>query len=775
MITTQEVDPDKQNRDFAPLRRVEATDLEFAQIAGMRPADGEKEIASGEEKGPRAAIGGVVAYEPATESTEEISGGCDQGEVGGGLDTPVNATVDASGLTHGTNGDLRIISAAAGDQSEEEKDHLPVGQVIVLMDGGVGEPPDEWRIQEANRRKQVLDTYESLLAQGWTQAKAAAEVGQGVATIWRWQGRLKEKGFNGLLPETERCGRLPVWKKLGISQEDFDAIMREVRGLNADVNSTTQALRIYANSDKCTPELAAVILDPTRCSKHAIPPSLRKAAEVDVNLRNRHHGPRRAALKGIWTPRQMDILPGDIFSSDDTTPIFGFWVPWETSKEYPHGVKLLQGQLLPIIDVCSQVPPVSVLIARETSSYRASDIWHLFGHTFEEIGLPRLGWQLERGSWEANVIRGLEVEYRENEISYSRRVGGLRQLPTNVTKWHEERLQGVPFPKTLQTWTSFLPKSKSIEAWFHRDQKIEGTLWGCLGRDQMRAPMEKAKKVFEACRRGAADPRLNFLSQEELMKRLVEGMRYVAHEPMEGEVFSGVPMLKWEQGIKEYPLFRMPEELKFLYRREWSVVTVTSGWARVRLTHQVSGERYSLFYINPEMFAEMEGKQVAVYYDKENFEEPAQIVAAEDMRVRGEWIKAGDFVCSAQYEERKGSFLSGDQSGHDIRKRWHNAVRSVYATIVKHAPSRQVPAEIAARRAEAKSENRISKIESSQKVETESQRRLTSAATLTIDRRPAPAVRRAMGPSKEEMQTQRNDFAAQAAIAAQLRSLRGEE
>ena len=119
--------------------------------------------------------------------------------------------------------------------------------------------------------------------------------------------------------------------------------------------------------------------------------SLRKAAHIPEPVFDAHRGQRRLALKGMWTPRALDILPGDIFTADDTTPIWGWWVPWREDKEHPFGVKLLQGQFLPVIDVASQCCITFVLIAREKSSYRASDIWHLFGHTFETIGLPRLG------------------------------------------------------------------------------------------------------------------------------------------------------------------------------------------------------------------------------------------------------------------------------------------------------------------------------------------------------------------------------------------------
>jgi hypothetical protein len=492
-------------------------------------------------------------------------------------------------------------------------------------------------------------------------------------------------------------------------------------------------------------------------------------------LRNQHKGPRRSALKGIWIPRKMDVLPGDVFTSDDTTPIFAWWVPWKESDEYPFGVKLMQGQYLPVIDVASQNPLVWALIGRETSSYRAADIWALFGQVFEQIGLPRLGFQLERGSWESNLIAGQEVSYEEREITFSRRVGGLRQLPTNVTSWHREKKGAdFAFPSTLQTWTSFLPKSKSIEAFFNRAQTMEGTLWGCLGRDQMRAPFEKTKKIYEACRRNAMDPKLHFMSQEELLKRLNAQMDYMAHEPMEGEVFNGVPALKWEQAVKDFPLYQLPEELRYLYRRDWSVVQITSGWARIRPTHPITGKRYSIFYINPDVFGRHEGQEVVVYYDRQDFTKPAQIILA----------RTGEFLCEAEWRDRRGSFLDDDQSGYDDVRQWRNSVVTAYGSLVKHAPSRQLPPEIAARRAEAKAaaaiqraENPKPKVPEGPKFGFTSNPRTEAVAApgiVTIDQRPAVTLpgSRSSGPTPEQVEKQRNRLAQQ---AARLRALQGQE
>lgn len=554
---------------------------------------------------------------------------------------------------------------------------------------------------EANRRYTTLQAYFALQQRAIDQHEPELSIEKaaralGVNSVWLWR-RLRDwntrgQCFAALVPAFHKAGRKSTVAKLSaqLGEAAIASAIAQVSGIALDTESNTAAWRLFASSDRCPAELAAVVLDSTRTSKHSIPPSLRAATRQNEATLNAHRGPRRLALKGMWTPRAVDILPGDIFTADDTTPIWAWWVPWRTDKEHPFGVKILQGQFLPVIDVASQCAVSFVLIAREKSSYRASDIWHLFGHTFETVGLPRLGWQLERGSWESNLIAGVELEYGEGEASLSRRVGGLRQLPTTLTPWHREKLGPAfdCFPRTLQTWTSYLPKSKSVEAWFNRSQTFEGTIWGALGRDQMRKPYEKAKKLFEACKRGAADPRLHFLSQEEVVKRLVAMMDYLNHEPMEGEVFHGVPRLKFDQARAEHPLALLPEDQRWLYRRDWRPAQITAGWARLRLTHELSGERYSLFYTNPRIFAGLEGEQVVVYFDRQNFELPAQVIHG----------RTGEFLCEAQYEERRGSFLDGDRSGHEVRNAWRHAVTTAYATIVAHAPSRQLPPEIAERR-----------------------------------------------------------------------------
>jgi hypothetical protein len=114
-----------------------------------------------------------------------------------------------------------------------------------------------------------------------------------------------------------------------------------------------------------------------------------------------------------------------------------------------------------------------------------------------------------------------------------------------------------------------------------------------------------------------------------------------------------------------------------------------------------------------------------------------------------------------------------------MRKRWKNAVMSIYGTLVKHAPSRQVPEEILNRREQSRAENL-------QGAETRiSQIATNKPETVTIDRRglsgqgnavALPGGRGLPGQGNvANIENQRSRFSQQAAIAARLRSLRGED
>jgi hypothetical protein len=312
---------------------------------------------------------------------------------------------------------------------------------------------------------------------------------------------------------------------------------------------------------------------------------------------------------------------------------------------------------------------------------------------------------VERGSWEARLIEGekadVEIETGFGAVSMEQRVGGLRMLPTHILPWHRRRLTEIGqdpgmLPKTLQTFKSYLPKSKSIEAMFHRLQRFEGTLWGALGRDQQRCPFEKTKRIYEACKRGAEDPGLHFLSADEMLTRLDAICRAYAEEPIEGRVFNGRPDEVWANGLAEHgALRRLPEKMRHLYRRDWSVVKIERGMAHAQRQDPATGKPQHFFYANADLFgrADVDGRRALVYFDALCPTEPAEIVS-----LKGEWLGQAEFV------EKQGMFFGTSEQGHRLRREMAGAVLTYYSDVAAEIPSLQVPEEIADRRREAKRE-----------------------------------------------------------------------
>jgi len=570
----------------------------------------------------------------------------------------------------------------------------------------------------ALRRESIVLQAKALMVdppegQGMSLNCAAEVLKVPVASLHRYVKAYDAGGFDALIPkQAGNSGAKSMRERFveAVGAETLEECEKKVAALALDLCDSVAetprrlsdglAWRTFARSADCPEPIRQYFADGLRRSKHSIAASLRESTRPGALLAARHRGTRTYGLAGPYQPRELDILPGDIFSSDDTTPIWAWWIPWPKSEKYPHGVKLLQGQFLPVIDVASQRILSYALIAREQSSYRAADIWRLMGRVHSTVGLPRLGWQKERGSWEAQIIDGVEAAVSAacdgiSEPSHAQRVGGLRMLPAKLLPFHLDRLGDKATAwRTLRTFTSYLPKSKSVEGVFHRLQKFEGTIYGILGRSQQRRPFEKTKKIYEACRAGKADPRLHFQSGTALLEKINACIDLLEAEPIEGEVFRGRPVEVWEKGLEEHgQLLSEPPEGRWLMCCDWSLVTVRQGYARVRRVDEVTGQPVSYFYHHGDFLGQLDGRQVLVYFNRDAFEEPAHILLPN--------AESGNhqYLGQAEYVERRGMFLDGDLSGFELRHRQSGLVTTLYSDLARYCPSRHVPADLAQRRA----------------------------------------------------------------------------
>jgi hypothetical protein len=183
------------------------------------------------------------------------------------------------------------------------------------------------------------------MAPGASLNEAARRLGAPVANLHRYLREYETRGFEGLIPKQDKSGRESLRERFAkqIGEEAMAEIEKRVAGLALDFSPAVAggsrrlcdglAWRTLARMPACPEPIRAYFAAGKRRSKHSIAPSLRGSTRPGPLLDARHHGARAFGLQGPYQPRALDILPGDIFSSDDTTPIWAWWVPWQ--REIP--------------------------------------------------------------------------------------------------------------------------------------------------------------------------------------------------------------------------------------------------------------------------------------------------------------------------------------------------------------------------------------------------------------------------------------------------------
>lgn len=558
----------------------------------------------------------------------------------------------------------------------------------------------DWQMSEWNRRKKIVADYDALLVKNPTISfrKAAKQLSVPLSKLIDVVEKIEKNHDPVDLIPAIGTGRPSVKSRLEkeLGTEIVKEAMAKVKGMVLDTGSVSGSWRFLAKTGDLPLEISKVILDPTKASKHNIPPSLTDTSHVTSAQQLAHQGRRALKHSGLYTPREIDVLPGDIFVSDDTTPIWGWWVPWPKSKDYPFEKKMLQGQLLLMIDYASNYRIAYTLIAREHSSYRACDIWSFYGHVFDDIGLPRIGFQHEGGAWQALMLRGEIIVSDRREPDYARRVGAIEALPSTLLPYHYALTNGKGLRERLRIFRSTEARSKPVEGAFRMQQPLEGTIYGYLGTDQRRNPILKTKKIFEACQRGTADPGLHFLSGVEMMKRITPILEYLNDDIMEGPLRYGRPNELWNDSLAENPLTKLPLEYRWLYRRNFVVRTLNGPYIKCSYKDAATGRVVNLNYHNAELCARHCDERVVVYFDKQYPTRPAQIVTPGY-----EWLGQAEFWSGT------GAFLDGNDDGFRNSANYLRTVMQLTKTIQVHSPSHQLPPEIAERRKEAADEKRM--------------------------------------------------------------------
>jgi hypothetical protein len=251
---------------------------------------------------------------------------------------------------------------------------------------------------------------------------------------------------------------------------------------------------------------------------------------------------------------------------------------------------------------------------------------------------------------------------------------------------------------TLKIHTSFTPKSKPVEGWFNRSQRLRQAFWGYAGRDQRKEPQEKILKIAGACIRGTANPSEHFMLMEELFQAYGESIQEVNNIPMQGEVFKGTPQAVWEEWTTKagFEQLTMHPASAWMYKNMWAQGFVHGPFIRVRRTDELTRARYTEVWSSPTDLHEYDRKHVIVYWDRDDLNSPAIILDP----------RTGEYLCQAEHFDKPGTFLDDDMTGLRVVQQWERFNCTMYGDMKQFIPSLQKPAGVRERQAAARREQR---------------------------------------------------------------------
>ena len=522
----------------------------------------------------------------------------------------------------------------------------------------------------AQQRLELLEEIAGLEVRGISLRKACLVLEQSPATVLRWRRDYAagfeqggpEAGLRALEPKTANCGRRP-----SVVLDDEEEA--EAKRLYVVTGSKTTALRLLANSSLCREEVAEVILK-KRTSKHTLTKSLRAQIDVPQAVIDYHKSPTRVRHNAFINPRTLSyvdamgterrLTPGDLFERDDMSNNFLCWVPWPWGGDPcsdRYGVRIARGQNLLMIDVASLYFTSFNFLIRMRDSYRADDIWQWVHHTYQDIGMPRIGERWERGTWASRKLRGDEEAVIEaGHTDETQRLGGMSALGLRVIE-------------------SQSPTTKIIENRFNFFQTVCSTIRGQIGRK--RGEMERIQKIWTACRNGHRDPRDYFLSFDEACAQIEAKLHYCNSEPVEGELYHGIPAQMWAEGIAAQPLKKIDPAKAWLFARDKRTITASKSHLHIRYTRP-DGSRGGWWFFHEDLYR-YEGMKVSAYFDEYHVESGATLVVAEG-RDAGKVLGQSELIAGCP-QFALGVNEVSDRDGIERKRGFMDAVRSEYRSI----------------------------------------------------------------------------------------------
>jgi hypothetical protein len=362
-----------------------------------------------------------------------------------------------------------------------------------------------------------------------------------------------------------------------------------------------------AEVPECPEDIRAAVQARDKAGRAIVPPRVARQIIVAPSIVRQHRSPRAHSLDTLTAPgsqrryfnadageRQI-MQAGDWFGGDDATPGIAVCVPCSevnTPCSQKYGVLLGRFQWLAYHDCRTDKLLAHDYVVRPRGSYRAEDVVNGIGMVTRAWGIPRRGWQLEGGTFNALLVR------------------------------HCLEMLGV------QHWRTYSPHQKAIESIFNR-------VWTRLALQFPHADMGRYREeneancaVYEACKRGNKDPRQYFPALPLLLSAFDEEVtRHNTKRIVSEQYGQWVPDELFGQSVLQAPLRPFSAEMDYIFRPFAVERKVRGMLVRCRVP---MFEDFSVPYEFHASWMPMhDGKRVRIHFDPRDPKAVAKVILLE--------------------------------------------------------------------------------------------------------------------------------------------------
>lgn len=452
---------------------------------------------------------------------------------------------------------------------------------------------------EAHRRGMVEAAFvwhkaflevEELAASGETEQAARQQV---AAVLWasglplaksldslrkQMAGKLENWREGGRTPPEDGRKARNAERRLSLPEEDRSLIA----AMACESGNLALGWRRALRSGKLSSEVTQRYIHNAR-RKGSVPDVVRREVQPLLDItRHLHRGEHHHRMRGAYVTRDYSqMAAGDWFQGDDVTLNHYFWALDEDGIP-----RAMRGQCLVFIDCRTNYILGYALICDRV--YTARQIRQTILNIHDTYGLPRRGFYLERGIWQAKMIageKGTEIPLVETEQGLARYCE-IKQA-TNPRAKVVERVIGM-----LQDEMQHLP--------------------GYAGRDEKRERYEAFQRKLAHAKRHPDELNTICLSREEYEAQIVRILEAYNNEPQTDGKLEGMSPAEAFEKLFDYsnPLNCLGPAERYLLANHRKPLKVTRNGIRLTIRGQ------SRYYRNA-LTGKHQGQQVLVWYATE--------------------------------------------------------------------------------------------------------------------------------------------------------------